>query len=93
MTGTPSPAGPAAEPAHTPHRPSWTCAVCAPDTPWPCPPARTQLAEAYAGEPIALSVDVGEMLTVAAGEAGITDPAELYERFVAWTWISAGVAP
>ncbi|MFY1695832.1 hypothetical protein [Solwaraspora sp. WMMA2101] len=71
---------------HTPHRPSWMCAACPVDTPWPCPPARIQLAEAYAGEPIALSVDIGEMLPMAAEEAGVTDPAELYERFVSWTW-------
>ncbi|MDG4763575.1 hypothetical protein O7632_05540 [Solwaraspora sp. WMMD406] len=38
-------------------------------------------------EPVALSVDVGELLTVAAEEAGISDPAELHERFVSWTWI------
>lgn len=84
MTGRPGP-------VHTPQRPVWTCAVCPVDTPWPCPPARVQLAEAYAGEPLALSVDLGGMLPLAAAEAGITDPRELYERFVAWTWIdSAG---
>ncbi|MFY1696277.1 MULTISPECIES: hypothetical protein [unclassified Solwaraspora] len=49
-----------------------------------------QLAQAYVGEPVALSVDVGELLPVAAREAGITDVVELYERFVAWTWIDAG---
>ncbi|ROO51533.1 hypothetical protein EDC02_6413 [Micromonospora sp. Llam0] len=42
------------------------------------------------GEPLALAVDVGELLTVAAEEAGITDPAKLYERFVSWTWIDGG---
>ncbi|MDG4768738.1 hypothetical protein [Solwaraspora sp. WMMD792] len=87
MTGTSRPAAPAVEPAHTPHRPTWDCVVCPDGTPWPCSPARVQLAEAYASEPLALSVDIGEMLTVAAREAGITDPAELHERFVAWTWI------
>ncbi|WJK34018.1 hypothetical protein [Solwaraspora sp. WMMA2065] len=75
------------EPVHEPVRPSWCCAVCPEGTPWPCPPGRTQLAEAYVGEPLALSIDVGDLLTVAAEEAGITDPAELYERFVSWTWI------
>ncbi|MFV2107998.1 flavin reductase [Micromonospora sp. LOL_015] len=75
------------EPVHEPTRPSWCCAVCPDGTPWPCPPGRTQLAEAYVGEPVALSVDVGELLTLAAEEAGITDPAELHERFVSWTWI------
>jgi hypothetical protein len=82
---------PAFEAAHTARRPTWMCAVCPDDTPWPCPPARTQLAEAYADEPVALSVDIGEMLPVAAEEAGITDPAELYERFVAWTWVDVAV--
>ncbi|MFV2021454.1 hypothetical protein [Micromonospora sp. LOL_023] len=42
------------------------------------------------GEPIALSVDVAELLPLAVEEAGITDPHELYERFVSWTWIDAG---
>ncbi|MFY1634312.1 hypothetical protein ACN27F_13700 [Solwaraspora sp. WMMB335] len=45
------------------------------------------MAEAYVGEPVALSVDVGELLPIAAEEAGIADPAELYERFVCWTWV------
>ncbi|MFV2017893.1 flavin reductase [Micromonospora sp. LOL_023] len=78
------------EPVHEPARPTWSCTVCSDGTPWPCSPARTQLAEAYAGEPIALSVDIAELLSVAAEEAGITDPADLYERFVAWTWIEGG---
>ncbi|ROO51968.1 hypothetical protein EDC02_6860 [Micromonospora sp. Llam0] len=78
------------EPVHEPQRPSWWCVVCPDGTPWPCPPGRVQLAEAYVGEPIALSVDVSELLPVAAQEAGITDPAELYERFVSWTWSAAG---
>ncbi|MFY1635804.1 hypothetical protein ACN27F_21430 [Solwaraspora sp. WMMB335] len=72
---------------HDPVRPSWTCAVCPDGTPWPCPPGRVQLAEAYADEPVALSVDVGELLPLAAEEAGIIDPAELHERFVSWTWV------
>ena len=48
------------------------------------------MAQAYVGEPVALSVDVAELLPLAAEEAGIVDPAELYERFVSWTWIDAG---
>ena len=75
---------------HEPVRPSWVCAVCPEGTPWPCPPGRTQLAEAYVGEPIVLLVDVAELLPLAAEEAGITDSAELYDRFVSWTWIDAG---
>ncbi|WFE26567.1 hypothetical protein O7623_25175 [Solwaraspora sp. WMMD791] len=51
------------------------------------------MAEQYVGEPVALSVDVAELLPLAAEEAGITDPAELYERFVSWTWIDAGGRP
>ncbi|MFV2098035.1 hypothetical protein ACFHW1_21585 [Micromonospora sp. LOL_014] len=49
-----------------------------------------QLTEAYVGEPVALSVEVAELLPLAVEEAGINDPAELYERFVSWTWIEAG---
>ncbi|MDG4766775.1 hypothetical protein O7632_22125 [Solwaraspora sp. WMMD406] len=81
MTGT--------EPAHEPHRPSWTCVVCPAGTPWPCPPARTQLAEAYVDDPVGLSTDLAAMLPYAADEAAISDPAELHERFVAWTWTPA----
>ena len=70
-------------PVHEPVRPSWCCAVCPEGTPWPCPPGRVQLAETY----------VGELLPVAGQEAGITDPHELYERFVSWTWVAAGERP
>ncbi|MDG4767880.1 flavin reductase [Solwaraspora sp. WMMD406] len=73
------------EPAHEPHRPSWRCAVCPGGTPWPCSPARVQLAEAYSGDPIARAVPVAGLMPAAAVEAGVRDPAEWYERFVAWT--------
>lgn len=68
-----------------PHQPaaSWDCQRC--DAPWPCSPARTRLAEAYRGDWVGLSVYLGALLVAALSEMVDTPPAELHERFVAWT--------
>lgn len=68
---------------HPPLRPSWDCATCG--QPWACHPARVELAERYAGDPISLAVYVGMQLDHAAREMPNADPGDLYERFVAWT--------
>lgn len=69
---------------HLPQRPSWQCTSC--DQPWPCPPARVQLGEAYAGDPFGLAMYAATLLEQAAAEVdNHVTPRELYERFVAWT--------
>ncbi len=68
---------------HLPRRPSWECRTCERD--WPCDPARVRLAEAYGRDRVGLSMYVGGLLFAATAELPATPPAELYERFVAWT--------
>lgn len=70
-----------------PHQPgpAWTCRTCPGDVGWPCSPARTRLAEAYPGDWLGLSVYMGSLLTAALTEMPATPPAELHERFTAWT--------
>ncbi|MET8084946.1 flavin reductase [Micromonospora sp. NPDC005237] len=70
---------------HLPRRPQWHCQTCAADTPWPCHPARVRLAEAYGCDRIGLSIYVSGLLVVVVVELPEVAPAELYERFVAWT--------
>ncbi|MEV0212789.1 hypothetical protein [Micromonospora sp. NPDC050695] len=70
---------------HMPSRPAWTCKACDPNTPWPCQPARERLIEAYGENRISLSMYLASLLTAALVEMPKTPPAELHERFVAWT--------
>ncbi|MFI7608863.1 hypothetical protein ACIBTV_27635 [Micromonospora sp. NPDC049366] len=70
---------------HLPHQPSWNCRGCNGAVPWPCPPARTRLAEAYRGDRVNLSMYLGSLLTAALMEMTETPPGELFERFIAWT--------
>ncbi|MEV4212908.1 flavin reductase [Micromonospora sp. NPDC049662] len=68
---------------HLPRRPQWDCLACEQD--WPCDPARVRLAEAYGDNRINLAMYVGSLLFVATAELPDADPADLHERFVAWT--------
>ncbi|MFU8851375.1 hypothetical protein ACNAW0_10385 [Micromonospora sp. SL1-18] len=68
---------------HQPERPRWDCLSCR--QPWPCPPARVQLGEAYGPDRIGLAMYLGALLFVAVGEIPAASPGELFERFVAWT--------
>lgn len=70
---------------HTPHQPGWTCRTCNDGVDWPCDPARVRLAESYAGDPLGLSLYMGGLLAAALTELPHTPPAELFERFTAWT--------
>lgn len=70
---------------HQPHRPSWTCRGCRGDSPWPCSPARTRLAEAYGEGRSGLAAYLSALLTAAVEEMPATPADELHERFVAWT--------
>lgn len=66
---------------HLPARPSWDCERC--DRPWPCDPAREELAREY--DRISLAMYAWDRLEEAAGELPPTPPAELFERFLRWT--------
>ena len=66
---------------HPPKRPSWDCAKCG--KPWPCDPAREQLAAEMN------KIELAAMMSVDMVEAAREDPqikaSELFERFLAWT--------
>lgn len=65
-----------------PTRPDWMCNTCR--QPWPCPPARVELGEAYIDDPVGLLVLTSRLLILAAAETTVPVD-ELRERFVAWT--------
>jgi len=66
---------------HPPVRPSWDCA--ADGKPWPCDQAREQLAAEMAGTNLAMWM--ATTMVHAAGDMPTILPAELFERFIAWT--------
>jgi hypothetical protein len=66
---------------HPAARPSWDCAACG--RPWPCDPAREQLAAEFSGTYLTLFLSV-DMVDAARDNPGIP-PSELHERFLAWT--------
>ncbi|MDQ7910767.1 flavin reductase [Phytohabitans sp. ZYX-F-186] len=68
---------------HVPRRPEWTCQVCGQE--WPCPPARTMLAEEHVRDRVSLGVYMAVQLGHAAGELNCASSSELYRRFVEWT--------
>ena len=68
---------------HLPRRPQWDCAACGRE--WPCDPARVRLAEEYGRNRVDLSMYVAGLLYVATAELPDAHPADLHERFIAWT--------
>ncbi|SCE97650.1 hypothetical protein GA0070216_103472 [Micromonospora matsumotoense] len=74
---------------HVPMRPLWLCRVCA--APWPCQPARLLLTMDYRQDRVGLSVYMAGRLFDATGDLvtlnpnAVPPPAELFERFLAWT--------
>lgn len=72
--------------AHMPHRPDWDCGNCG--EPWPCAPAKVQLAEEHKDCPTRLSIYMSNQMGEALEEAvhnhdwGKVD--DLFERFVGW---------
>ena len=74
---------------HVPQRPMWICHACA--APWPCLTARSLLAVEYATNHVGLSVYLASALYTAIDDLhrlnpnpGV-DPAEMFERFLAWS--------
>ncbi len=66
---------------HTAERPQWTCRVCG--LAWPCEPARQELRSSMRGPSLALFATA--QLDAAVRDLPELSPAELWERFVAWT--------
>ncbi|GAA0812088.1 hypothetical protein Sya03_57360 [Spirilliplanes yamanashiensis] len=69
---------------HTATRPCWDCSAC--EAPWPCAPAKVDLAVEYAGQPTSLRIYLAVCLDEAAeplAAKGAT-PTCLYERFIGW---------
>lgn len=68
---------------HQPERPSWDCLSCR--QPWPCPPARVQLGEAYGPDRAGLGMYLGALLFAAVAEMPTVSSGDLFDRFIAWT--------
>lgn len=68
---------------HRVERPQWTCGIDGQD--WPCELARKQLTEIHRAEPEILTRLTAMLAMIAAVDLGISSPAFLYRRFVAWT--------
>jgi hypothetical protein len=81
MTGTAD----APNPGHVSSRPGWLCAVDGDD--WPCPRARTELAQQFDGDDGALAAYLTGELFAAAGDLYGTakgEPRLLACRFLFW---------
>jgi hypothetical protein len=74
---------------HRPARPSWDCTGCA--KPWPCDPAREQLAAELRGTWLRIYLCIER--SNAARDNPRIPAAELHERFIAWTWNLAPAQP
>ncbi len=66
---------------HTAERPQWTCRACG--LAWPCEPARQELRSSMKGT--SLAIYATNQLDAAVRDLPKLSPAELWERFVAWT--------
>jgi hypothetical protein len=78
MTGVPGSHG------HTEHiadRPSWDCLACG--KPWPCDPAREDLAAELG--PTQLAMYMWASLEEAANDVCALPVGEAFDRFIAWT--------
>ncbi|MDG4767725.1 hypothetical protein O7632_27055 [Solwaraspora sp. WMMD406] len=67
---------------HVAVRPSWSCAGCG--GLWPCPVARSELAAVLG--PAGLATYAVERMTEAAFDLPDVTAAELFDRFLVWTW-------
>ena len=67
-------------------RPSWDCTACT--RPWPCVQAKETLLAEFRHFPSVLSIYMASQLEDALEDMtahGGAPPADLYERFMAWT--------
>jgi hypothetical protein len=75
--------------SHVPRRPRWDCVICR--DPWPCAPAKVDLAEEYVQDRLALVLYLALQLTDAIDDMAATEAPEvrgLYGRFVGWAALS-----
>ncbi|MGH3682664.1 MAG: hypothetical protein ACRDT2_20725 [Natronosporangium sp.] len=78
-------AGPAG--LHRPRRPEWICHGCY--LPYPCPTARDRLVVIYGHTP-ALAQRAADLLFEAVPDLDGVPPADLFDRFIAWTAAAPG---
>ncbi len=70
---------------HLPRRPSWDCVSCR--QPWPCAPAKVDMAEEFADNKVSLAVYLSGQMTDAVDDYLATKqpvPPNLYDRFLGW---------
>ncbi len=70
---------------HLPRRPSWDCACC--QQPWPCAPAKVDMAEEFVDNRISLVLYLSGQMTDAVNDYLATKqpmPPDLYDRFLGW---------
>ncbi len=69
---------------HLPRRPGWDCTAC--KDPWPCTPAKADLAEEYGDERSGLVIYLALQMIEAIDDMAATGaPApDLYSRFIGW---------
>ena len=74
------------ESSHIAKRPSFDCTKCG--QPWPCAPAKVELAEEYQGDPVGLGYYLGIQMADATDQAthntGWGPVDNLYDRFLGW---------
>lgn len=73
---------------HLPHRPYWSCWTCG--RPWPCSPAREQLAAEL--DMVQLPILMCGYLEDAVRELRGLSTEEYFDRFIAWTRPAPGPA-
>jgi hypothetical protein len=66
---------------HTAGRPSWDCLACG--RPWPCDPAREDLAREL--DAVQLAMYAWASLEQAVGDLPAMPASEAFDRFLAWT--------
>jgi hypothetical protein len=73
-------------PEHSVERPSWNCRVCG--RPWPCSSAREAMIAEM--DRVSLAIFMWINLEDAVRELPPRTASELFDRFVSWTYRSAG---
>jgi hypothetical protein len=71
--------------SHVPRRPCWDCVSC--KEPWPCAPAKVDLAEEYVEERLGLILYLTLQMLDAIDDSASTkgpEPADLHDRFLGW---------
>lgn len=69
---------------HLPDQTTWDCRDCA--HPWPCPDAQQRLAAEFRRDRVGLSMYLVAQLHQATRVLTVATPADLYRRFIHWTF-------